>query len=191
MNQPLQDHLDQMAAALQGAARPHWVRIVVWIGRLLEKGETSGFTYPNRVVTYDGSELGADYITSGAALARVDAQALDALTVGQPEAGWTILRFELDRDGAQRADFSHEPARELEDSANDEFWDGVHDYVTLNHDELERFVSRLREQGDLPDPATTPSGPDPMSLPPSQRPGAAGAAGTEARGRLGRLFGRG
>ena len=69
--------------------------------------------------------------------------------MGEPEEGWTLLQLEIDRDGTVRTDFDTGPARELEDSATDPFWDGVHEYLERNRPALEELAGRLEAEGVL------------------------------------------
>jgi hypothetical protein len=186
----VQDELDRAAGFLIDAAPGHWIRIVLLAGRLVEDdGTLAGFTDVTVAVTWDGTELGQRYVAPPPGQ-RLDAFALDAASAGQPEEGWTVLWMILDRDGGRTFDFSHEEARPLDDSASDEYWDAAHDYLERNRPELEALADRLRASGRLPGADdVTPI--DPMTLPPSQRPGVAPAPAEEHKGRLGRLFGRG
>jgi hypothetical protein len=165
---PLREQLDRTAAVLIAAAPANWMRIVQWAGRLLDDdGSTAGYTDIAVAVTRHGEQLGQEYVLPPLGQG-FDAVALDAACAGQPEEGWTVLRIELDRDGEQRFDFSHEEARPLDDSASDEFWQAVHEYLDRNRTEVEALAERLGAGGSLP----------------------GGAAGQRGNGVLGRMFGR-
>jgi hypothetical protein len=168
VNTAAQEALDEYQEALIASAPVTWIRGVVWRGRLVETdGSPAGTDKTVAVcVAHDGTELSQSYLSGSADGARA-MMALQEALVGEPEDAWTVLRIEIDRDGQRRVDFSHEPARRLEDSSEDEFWDDVHKYLERNRTELEQFVERLREQGDLPE-----------------------ANGDKGGGRLGKLFGR-
>jgi hypothetical protein len=170
MDDELEQLLERSMAPYFEAAPADWIRIVLWCGRLLDTdGSTAGFKFPCVAVTWDGTSTGQQYVIPPAA-SMLDPHALDAAVGGRPEEGWTMLRVELDRDGEHRYDFSREEGRPLDDSATDDFWDGIHEYLSRNGDEVGQLVVRLREQGGLPDGAASE---------PEQAPG-----------RLGRMFGR-
>jgi hypothetical protein len=188
MDTALQEELDKAVAALTGAAPGHWIRIAMLAGRLLDDdGTTAGFKEVTVAVTYDGDQLGQRYVTPPLGKG-FNPLTLDAACAGRPEEGWTILWLVVDRDGERRVDFSHEEARPLDDSATDEYWQAAHQYVERNRAELEPLVDRLRAGGQLPgsDDVTAV---DPLSLPPSERPGASAPEGKDS-GLLGRMFGR-
>lgn len=138
-------------------APAEWIRLVVWVGRL---AEPDGSPAPadiklNRVVTWSNGQLGSAYTK---AFGTSDIyRRLEEELAGTPEAGWTQLRIELDRDGVRRVDFvTDEPRRAFDNAATDPYWRQVHDYVDLNVKDLEGLVDRLRQQADLP-PEQRPS----------------------------------
>jgi hypothetical protein len=169
MNETLTGHLEDVVARYEAAAPADWVRIVLWAIRLVDTdGSLAGFSTVAIAVTYDEEGgLGQAYVVPPA-LEQLRGSALDPLTAGGPEEGWTDLRVEADRDGSHRFDFGADGPHPVEGSATDEFWDALDEYLDRNRDQLDELVGRLRDQGALPGPAT-PEG---------------GASG------LGRLFGR-
>jgi len=204
VNPAAQTHLDAYAAKYVASAPSHWIRLVVWTGYLGEDGETdrSVSTSAEIAVVYDNGLLGQEYFRSDPTTG-YDLDAMNEALVGEPEENWTLLQLEIDRDGTVRTDFDTGPARDLEDSATNPYWDDVHDYLSRNRPSLEQLVDRLRAKGQLPDPDAV-SEIDPMTLPPSQRPKApasrdqdrpgsqtsSASADQAPQGWFGRLFGR-
>ena len=179
MNPTAQAHLDAYVAKYRASAPPNGVRIATWSAHLAD--ESGQVDRGSRMRVEVAVVLGLEGLTGEHfkpdSQAVFDLEDLDAALDGEPEAGWTILRLEIDRDGPYRADFDTGPARPLLDSATDPYWEAVHDYVDRNRGELEELVERLRAQGDLPDATGTPAG--------------AAAGSDEKPGRFGRIFGRG
>ena len=195
MNPEAQKHLDDFVAKYKESAPSTWVRIVVWWAYLGENGKTDrgSAIHPQTAVVFEGGTLEQRSFRANAQ-ASFDLQDMTAALAGEPEEGWTLLKIEIDRDGTVRTDFDTGPARDLEDSATDPYWDHVHDYLSRNRPALEQLVDRLRTKDQLPDPDAV-SEVDPMTLPPSQRPKATpatqAASPAEPKGRFGRFFGRG
>jgi hypothetical protein len=175
VNPTAQAHLDAYVAKYRASAPPNWVRIVTWSAHLADEG--GNVDRGTRMRVEIAVVLGREGLTGEHfkpdSQAVFDLDDMEAALEGEPEAGWTILRLEIDRDGPYRADFDTGPARPMLDSATDPYWKAVHDYVDLHRSELEEFVERLRVQGDLPDPPDTH-----------------GAGEDQKPGRFGRIFGR-
>jgi hypothetical protein len=151
MNETLTSHLEDVVARYEAAAPADWVRIVLWAIRLVDTdGSLAGFSTVAVAVTYaEESGLGQVYVVPPA-LEQLRGSALDPLTAGGPEEGWTDLKVEADRDGSHRFDFGTDEPHPVEGSATDEFWDALDEYLDRNRDQLEELVGRLRDQGALP-----------------------------------------
>jgi hypothetical protein len=178
VNPTAQAHLDAFVDKYRASAPPNWIRIVTWSAHLADENGTVDRGMLKQaeiavVLTPEG--ITREYFHADSQ-ASFDLDDLEPALDGEPESGWTMLHIEIDRDGPYRAEFDTGPARALLDSATDPYWRGVHDYVDLHRDELEQFVERLREQGDLPDAAAGAS--------------TASSTGDDRPGRLGRMFGR-
>ena len=125
-----------------------WIRVVMWIGRLQQE---DGSTAPNnvrlnRVITWDGAQLAAEYGRTSTAH-----DAIEALYEAAGGVDWTQLRLIADRDGpCSIVAVMDEPRRPEEGAATDPYWRQVHDYLELNQDEVEALVERLQDHGNLP-----------------------------------------
>ena len=125
-----------------------WIRVVMWIGRLQQE---DGSTAPNnvrlnRVITWDGAQLAAEYGRTSTAH-----DAIEALYEAAGGVDWTQLRLIADRDGpCSVVAVMDEPRRPEEGAATDPYWRQVHDYLELNQDEVEALVERLQDHGNLP-----------------------------------------
>lgn len=159
MDDQLHDVLERSMVPYLAAAPADWVRIVLWAIRLVDTdGSLAGFSTVAIAVTYDEEGgLGQAYVVPPA-LEQLRGSALDPLTAGGPEEGWTVLRVEADRDGSHRFDFGADAPHPVEGSATDEFWDALDEYLDRNRDQLEELVGRLGDQGALPAPATPEGG---------------------------------
>ena len=188
MNETLAHTLDRTVDAYVGAAPGHWIRVVLWALRLDDDETSAAFACPCVAVTWDGQQLEQRAVAPDAA-DTIDGVAIDRAAAGGPEAGWTMLRIEVDRDGERRYDFAHDGAVPADDAATDEFWDQAHEYLDRNRPALEDLARRLGASGDLPGPEDV-TAVDPRTLPPHLRPGSS-AADQKESGLLGRLFGRG
>lgn len=132
-------------------AQPDWIRLVVWVGQLAEPdGSPSGAsTKLHRIIVHDAAGVRAEdgrLMDARDAFKRIEAALEDV--------GWSELRIVADRDGQRDIEVLAEPLLPLEDSATDPQWEQVHNYLELNHAEVDALVERLRASGDLPgDPA--------------------------------------
>lgn len=127
---------------------PHWIRVVVWVGRLAEPdgSPAEGNITVHRVLSWDGERVTADYGRGFGA--RPAFRDIEQTTAHQD---WTELRIEVDRDDQRRIDLITDcSARPVDNSATDPHWRQVHDYLELNRAELDVLVERLRASGDLP-----------------------------------------
>ena len=142
----LDAHVGQMVTAFTRDF-PDWIRVVIWVGRLMDGSEPTDTTIRlNRVLSYRGGEVVADYYTGlgTAPMYRL----IDELT---QDVDWTQCRIVADRDGARQVQLvKDEPRRQIEGSATDPYWHQVDDYLKLNRGEVDALVERLRSSGDLP-----------------------------------------
>lgn len=142
----LDAHVSDMTATF-AQDFPDWIRVVIWVGRLVDGDEPTDTTIRlNRVLSYRDGEVVADYYT-GMGTASLYRR-LDELT---QDVDWTQCRIVSDRDGSRQVGLvTDEPRRPLEGSATDPYWHQVDDYVELNRAEVEALVQRLRAKGQLP-----------------------------------------
>ena len=101
----------------------------------------------NRVLSYTGGEVVADYYTVMRTMSPIYRR-IDALT---HDVDWAQCRIVADRDGKHQIDLvTDEPPRNLEGAGTDSYWRQVHDYLELNREQVDALVERLRSSGDLP-----------------------------------------
>ena len=142
----LDAHVGQMVTAFTQDF-PDWIRVVIWVGRLMDGSEPTDTTIRlNRVLSYRGGGVVADYYT-GLGTAPMYRR-IDELT---QDVDWTQCRIVADRNGARQVQLvKDEPRRQVEGSATDPYWHQVDDYLELNRKEVDALVERLRASGDLP-----------------------------------------
>lgn len=143
--------LDELVAKYLEKAPDNWIRLVVWIGRLVDPdgNPALGDIRLNRVITWDGGALGAAYTKGFGSTVIFDR--VEAILQARGEAEWTQFRLEQDRDGQRRLHLvTDEPRRPELDAATDPYWRQVHDYLDLHREQLDQLVERLRSSGHLP-----------------------------------------
>ncbi len=171
MNPEAQQLVDAFVTKLKQSAPESWVRLVYWGSYLADDdGSVNRGTYKHAeiAIVRDGENLTGEYFRLDPQ-AGFDLQDLEGPLAGEPEADWTVLRVEADRDGAVRADFSHEAPQSFEGSMDNAFWDGVHEYLERNRPALVELAARLEAEGVLDGPQ---------------------ASTQTNQGRFGKLFGR-
>lgn len=157
--------LDELVEQYLVKAPQNWIRLVVWIGRLVDPDGSPalGDIRLNRVITWAGDGdhaaeegLGAAYTKGFGTTVIFDR--VQALLAARGEGDWTQFRLEQDRDGQRRLHLvTDEPRRPELDAATDPYWRQVHDYLQLRRDDLVALVERLRAAGQLPG-TPSPSG---------------------------------
>jgi hypothetical protein len=150
VNHQAREALERLVARYRAIAPEGWIRVISWWAYLGDGGTTdrSVLKHPEIAIVLGPDGLSSEYFRPDSHAGN-DIDALNEALVGEPEEGWTLLQLEIDRDGTVRTDFDTGPARELEDSATDPFWDGVHEYLERNRPALEELAGRLEAEGVL------------------------------------------
>lgn len=144
MNSEARAHLERLVEDYRSAAPEGWVRIVSWwakLGDTPQEASVAAVAAPSEVVLRgpDGS-LSQQPVLPDFPWQYV--KQMDDALAGEPEAGWLVMRLQLDEGAEPVVTFDHETLVPAETSATSGWADDVHRHLERHRDELEALAAR-------------------------------------------------